>query len=276
MIWIAFRHRMFLTFTLFPTWFSLMVSLLLLWPTQFQSQWQKFLPASTATQWMPIKSFLHRWAKSTALLHSQVIYCLCMWSFHLQFQGGSNFVGSFFNCGPIAASLSRSLIQEQVWWKTIDMICSLAFSLEFQDIKISDFTDGRKNTTSQFVFLLSAPHCSPLDCSLLWTAAESMFIRNGRKMNWICWVKYIKCDFNTQCVLSSIIVVALKGMFLQFKDLKKAWLVSKLNAFVWLATFLSTVVLDIEYGLMVGFALAVLTLLWRSSKAYVSPAYNWI
>ena len=73
-----------------------------------------------------------------------------------------------------------------------------------------------------------------------------------------------------QCVLSSIIVVALKGMFLQFKDLKKAWLVSKLNAFVWLATFISTVVLDIEYGLMVGFALSVLTLLWRSSKADVS------
>ena len=73
-----------------------------------------------------------------------------------------------------------------------------------------------------------------------------------------------------QCMLSAIIVTALKGMFLQFYDLPKAWAVSGLNATIWVITFLTTVILDIEYGLGVGIILSIVTLLWRSNHGDIS------
>lgn len=66
------------------------------------------------------------------------------------------------------------------------------------------------------------------------------------------------------CVLSTIIVVALKGMFMQFKDLPKTYRLSKLDGTVWLVTFLSVVVLDIDYGLGVGLIASVATMIIRS------------
>jgi len=68
-----------------------------------------------------------------------------------------------------------------------------------------------------------------------------------------------------QCILSGIIVVALKGMFLQFGDLPKAWKVSKVNACVWATTFLCTVVLDIEYGLGIGILFSIMLLVWTAT-----------
>lgn len=71
-------------------------------------------------------------------------------------------------------------------------------------------------------------------------------------------------------MLSGIIVVALKGMFLQFSDLPKAWKISKVNACVWLLTFLGTVMLDIEYGLGIGVFLSVSILVWTSTHGSLS------
>jgi MFS superfamily sulfate permease-like transporter len=67
-----------------------------------------------------------------------------------------------------------------------------------------------------------------------------------------------------------MIVVALKGMFMQFQDLPKAWKESRLNAVVWMSAFLSTVILDIEFGLGVGLLLSILNLIWKSNKPVVS------
>lgn len=69
------------------------------------------------------------------------------------------------------------------------------------------------------------------------------------------------------CVLSAIIVIALKGMFLQFQDLVQITKLSKLDGFVWLATFLSVVVLDVDYGLGIGLLTSTCCLLYRSQSA---------
>ncbi|XP_035216877.1 prestin-like [Stegodyphus dumicola] len=53
-------------------------------------------------------------------------------------------------------------------------------------------------------------------------------------------------------------------MFLQVKDFKKAWGISKLDALIWLITFLSTVLLDVTYGLLVGVIFAVLSVIART------------
>ena len=55
-----------------------------------------------------------------------------------------------------------------------------------------------------------------------------------------------------RCVLASIIMVALRAMFLQLMDLPKLWKVSKWDFAVWLITFLTTVFLDVPYGLLVS------------------------
>ncbi|CAG0886428.1 unnamed protein product [Darwinula stevensoni] len=71
-----------------------------------------------------------------------------------------------------------------------------------------------------------------------------------------------------KAVLAGIILVSLKGMFYQVADLKKAWRVSKLDAFVWVMTFLSVILIDIDYGLAIGVASSLLTLIWRNQRAY--------
>ena len=71
-----------------------------------------------------------------------------------------------------------------------------------------------------------------------------------------------------QCVLSSIIIVSLKGLFVQFADFGKAWKSSKLDALIWISTFASVVIIDIDYGLGIGVAVSLVTLLWRNQRAY--------
>ncbi|ESO95832.1 hypothetical protein LOTGIDRAFT_116526 [Lottia gigantea] len=70
------------------------------------------------------------------------------------------------------------------------------------------------------------------------------------------------------CVLASIIIVALKGMFKQFLELKRLWSISVIDFAVWLMTFLATVLLDVDYGLMVGVGFALLTVIGRSQSPY--------
>ncbi|XP_074100909.1 LOW QUALITY PROTEIN: prestin [Cotesia typhae] len=71
-----------------------------------------------------------------------------------------------------------------------------------------------------------------------------------------------------RCVLASIIVVALKGMFLQVKDLIKFFKLSASDAAVWIATFLTVIILDVEYGLLVGAIFCLLKLIMLSMKPY--------
>ncbi|KAK7488601.1 hypothetical protein BaRGS_00020218, partial [Batillaria attramentaria] len=71
------------------------------------------------------------------------------------------------------------------------------------------------------------------------------------------------------CVLAAIIVVALKGMFKQFAELKRLWNISIIDFAVWLVTFVATVLLDVDLGLMVGVIFALLTVIIRSQRPYV-------
>nr|XP_026501792.1 solute carrier family 26 member 6 isoform X2 [Vanessa tameamea] len=71
-----------------------------------------------------------------------------------------------------------------------------------------------------------------------------------------------------RCVLASIIVVSLKGMFMQVKELAKFWNLSKLDAIVWLVTFSITLLIDIDIGLGAGLLASVATLFCRSQKPY--------
>lgn len=51
---------------------------------------------------------------------------------------------------------------------------------------------------------------------------------------------------------------------MQFHDFPKFYKNSKLDGFLWLVTFIAVVVLDIDSGLIIGIAVALLVLLFRS------------
>lgn len=86
----------------------------------------------------------------------------------------------------------------------------------------------------------------------------NFFYRNFSKYNF-----YI-----LQCILASIIVVALKGLLVQFMDFFKFWKISRLDAIIWMATFLAVVIVSIDIGLLVGIILSVASIFIRSLKPY--------
>ncbi|CAJ0933667.1 unnamed protein product, partial [Mesorhabditis belari] len=92
------------------------------------------------------------------------------------------------------------------------------------------------------------------------------------------------------CLLSCIIIVALKGMFMQLKQIPTLWRANKTDAFAFLISFIGTVVFDVVEGLALGviFVLGVLIMkiqrarlveLGRMShnkdKTYYKPSKNY-
>ncbi|XP_013411874.1 prestin [Lingula anatina] len=71
-----------------------------------------------------------------------------------------------------------------------------------------------------------------------------------------------------RCVLASIIIVALKGMFLQVKDLKRLWRISKFDFAIWIVTFVSVVFLNVDMGLLVGVGFSLITIVFRTQWPY--------
>lgn len=71
------------------------------------------------------------------------------------------------------------------------------------------------------------------------------------------------------CILASIVVVALKGMFMQIKDMPVIWRQSPFDGMIWLTTFLAVVLLDIDYGLGLGVALSLICVLIMGQRPQV-------
>ncbi|GAB1601766.1 sulfate transporter-like isoform X1 [Argonauta hians] len=68
------------------------------------------------------------------------------------------------------------------------------------------------------------------------------------------------------CTLSAIIMVALRTMLLQVLELKRLWRLSKYDFSIWLITFLSVVILHVDFGLGIGIVFSVFTVVIRSQR----------
>ncbi|VDL18360.1 unnamed protein product [Hymenolepis diminuta] len=68
----------------------------------------------------------------------------------------------------------------------------------------------------------------------------------------------------SQAVLGCIVCVALQSTFKKILDLKRLWKVSKIDASIWLVSFVTTLGIDIIYGVAVGFVYSILTVVSRS------------
>ncbi|KAM7300231.1 solute carrier family 26 member 6 [Ixodes scapularis] len=67
-------------------------------------------------------------------------------------------------------------------------------------------------------------------------------------------------------ILSTIIFISLKKVFLQVKDFKRFWKVSKIDGNIWLVSFLATVIVDVQFGLVIGIIFSLLTLVYQIKK----------
>ncbi|KAF8355036.1 sulp-7 [Pristionchus pacificus] len=68
------------------------------------------------------------------------------------------------------------------------------------------------------------------------------------------------------CLLSCVIVVALKGMFMKLVDIPALWRVSRIDAIIFVLTLFSTVSLNIIEGLAIGAAVSIIHVLLASKR----------
>ena len=67
-------------------------------------------------------------------------------------------------------------------------------------------------------------------------------------------------------MLSAIIVVALKGMFIQTRDFRVFFAKSRMDGFLWLGTFLGVVLTNVDIGLVIAVALTIFVMAYRYPK----------
>ncbi|XP_061829038.1 prestin-like [Nerophis lumbriciformis] len=70
-----------------------------------------------------------------------------------------------------------------------------------------------------------------------------------------------------KAVLAVIIVVNLKGLLAQFKDVFTLWKTDKFDLLVWVASLISTLVLNLDVGLGVAIVFSLLTLIYRTQHS---------
>uniref|UniRef100_A0A8D2ZLD8 Solute carrier family 26 member 10 n=1 Tax=Scophthalmus maximus TaxID=52904 RepID=A0A8D2ZLD8_SCOMX len=73
--------------------------------------------------------------------------------------------------------------------------------------------------------------------------------------------------FLPKAVLACINVTSLRQMFLQFRDLPELWRISRMDFMVWVVTWLSVVVLNVDLGLAIGVVFSMMTVICRTQRA---------
>ncbi|TST22536.1 Prestin [Bagarius yarrelli] len=79
-------------------------------------------------------------------------------------------------------------------------------------------------------------------------------------------LKYGYSVDGNQTVLAAIIMVNLLGMFRQFRDISALWRTSKIELAIWIVAFVASVLLGLDYGLLVAITFAILTVIYRTQS----------
>ncbi|KAG2468682.1 S26A2 protein, partial [Polypterus senegalus] len=79
--------------------------------------------------------------------------------------------------------------------------------------------------------------------------------------------RFVSVFFVPQAVLACINVTSLRQMFLQFQDLPELWRVSRIDFVVWIVTWLSVIVLNVDLGLAIGVVFSMMTIICRTQRA---------
>ena len=68
-------------------------------------------------------------------------------------------------------------------------------------------------------------------------------------------------------MVSTVIIVSLKDLLVQFVDMPKYWKINKFDFLTWVMTFLVSVFADLEYGLLTGIAISFITVVVQDQYA---------
>uniref|UniRef100_A0A4X2LJN2 Solute carrier family 26 member 6 n=1 Tax=Vombatus ursinus TaxID=29139 RepID=A0A4X2LJN2_VOMUR len=67
-----------------------------------------------------------------------------------------------------------------------------------------------------------------------------------------------------KAILASIIIVNLKGMFVQFSDICYLWKANRMDLMIWSVTFVATILLNLDIGLAVAIGFSLLSVIFRT------------
>ncbi|KAG9483443.1 hypothetical protein GDO78_009390, partial [Eleutherodactylus coqui] len=73
-----------------------------------------------------------------------------------------------------------------------------------------------------------------------------------------------------RAILSSIVIANLKGMYKQFMDIPLLWWTDRYDLLIWLATFLSTICLNLDMGLGISVVFGLVTVTFRTQLPHYS------
>ena len=119
---------------------------------------------------------------------------------------------------------------------------------------------------------LNWPALYQLSFLLLYSPVQAkscmIYPRYNPIFHWKCEIIFQKLIFikKFQCILSSVIVVALKGVLFQVKDFPGILKKSKLDGLLWLGPFFGVILLDIKLGFAICIGLAILIMTYRNYK----------
>ncbi|XP_071452003.1 prestin [Hetaerina americana] len=154
-------------------------------------------------------------------------------------------------------AMSMALIFAQKWGYEVDsnqeLLAQGAGNIFGSFFSCMPFTASLSRTLIQTTAGGKTQLCSVISCSIL------IFV--------LLWIGPF-FEPLPRCVLASIIMVALKGMLMQVKELFVIWKLSKMDGMVWIITFLTVVLVDIDYGLFTGMGLSLGMILLQGVKGY--------
>ncbi|XP_077529287.1 prestin-like [Haemaphysalis longicornis] len=67
-------------------------------------------------------------------------------------------------------------------------------------------------------------------------------------------------------ILCTVIFISLKKVFLQVRDFQRFWRVSRIDGNIWMVSFLATVLVDVQFGLIIGILFSLLTLIYQIKR----------
>ncbi|XP_069945649.1 prestin-like isoform X1 [Cherax quadricarinatus] len=161
------------------------------------------------------------------------------------------------------------------------IICVVAFTVSFSKARGFAKRHHYKVDGTQELYALGTSNvvgsffgCAPIAVSLARSLIQEAAGGKTQITSFVCCsilllvLLFVGPVFETlpMCVLSSITLVALRGTFRRINDLRNVWPVSKIDAMMWIISFLGVVIVDIDYGLLIGVLTSMLILMGRSQK----------
>lgn len=128
------------------------------------------------------------------------------------------------------------------------------------------FVEGMSNIVGSFFSCIPAAASMARCMVLLSVGGKSQLSGLFSALILILVILFIGPLFHAlpKSVLSAIIVVALKGMFVQTRDFRLFFAKSKLDGLLWLGTFLGVVLTNVDVGLLIAVGLTILVMACRS------------